>query len=74
MEKFRFSVKKDRLEQSFVLGAPNIIKNKDVTDKRSSSWWPVVGVMGLDDEQEFCPYFVTADIFGEFCQFLFNPL
>lgn len=63
--------KKDRLEQSFVLGAAIIIKSKDVTDKYSSSRWPVVGVMGLDEEGEFCPYFVTADIFGEFHQFLF---
>ncbi|XP_067038633.1 uncharacterized protein [Acropora muricata] len=62
--KYIFSAKKkDGLEQSFVLGAPIIIKNKDVTDKRSSSRWPVVGVMGLDEDREFFPYFVTADIF-----------
>ena len=73
--KYIFSAKKKaHQEQPFVLGAPIIIKNKEVTKKQSSSRWPVVGVMGLDEKQEFCPYFVTADIFGEFRQFLFNPL
>lgn len=67
--KYILSAKKK--EQSFVLGAAIIIKSKDVTDKLSSSLWPVVGVMGLDEEGQFCPYFVTADIFGEFRQFLF---
>lgn len=72
--KYNFSAKKkDHREQSIVLGAPIIIKNKDVTDKHLSSRWSVVGVMGLDQDSEFCPHFVTADLFGEFRQFLFNP-
>ena len=71
--KFILSTKQeDRLELSSVLGAPIIIENKAERDKRLSSRWPVVGVMGLDEEFELCPYFVTADIFGEFCRFLDN--
>ncbi|XP_068730860.1 uncharacterized protein [Montipora capricornis] len=62
--KYIFSAKrKDHPEQSFELGAPIIIKNKDVTDKHWNSRWPVVGVMGYDEKMELCPYFVTADIF-----------
>ncbi|XP_068681571.1 tetratricopeptide repeat protein 28-like isoform X14 [Montipora foliosa] len=55
--------RKDHPEQSFKLGAPIIIKNKDVTDKHWNSRWPVVGVMGYDEKMELCPYFVTANIF-----------
>ena len=73
--KYSLSTKrKDRLELPFVLGAPIIIENKDVTCKRLSRRWPVVGVIGLNEEWELCPYFVTADIFGEFCWYLYNPV
>ena len=62
----------NQLEQPFVLGAPVIIENKDVTCKRSINRWPVVGVVGLNEELEFCPYFITANMFaGEFCWCLF---
>ena len=65
---------KNQLELPFVLGAPIIIENKDVTSKSLSSRWPVVGVMGLNEDLELCPYFVTVDIFGEFCWFLYNQV
>ena len=60
---------KKQLELSFVLGAPIIIENEDVGIKHLSSRWSVVGVMGLNEERELSPYFVTADLFGEFCWF-----
>ena len=73
--KFILSTKqKDRLELPSVLGAPIIIENKDVNSKSSGSRWPVVGVMGLNEELELCPHFVTVDIFGEFCWFLHNQV
>ena len=73
--KFILSTKqKDRLELPSVLGAPIITENKAVRDKHLSSRWVVVGVMGLNEEFELCPYFVTADIFGEFSWFLCNPV
>ena len=62
---------KEQLELPLVLGAPIIIENKDVSSKSSGSRWPVVGVMGLNEELELCPHFVTEDIFGEFCWFLY---
>ena len=62
----------DQLEQPFVLGAPVIMEDKAVTCLLSSSRWPVVGVVGLDDELEVCPYFVKANMFaGEFCWWSF---
>ena len=58
----------NQLEQPFVLGAPVIIEDKAVTCLLSSSRWPVVGVVGLDEDLEVCPHFVSADMFaGEFC-------
>ena len=64
---------KKQLELSFVLGAPIIIENEDVR-KHLSSRWSVVGVMGLNEEGELSPYFVAADLFGEFCWFSYNPV
>ena len=61
-------------ELSFVLGAPIVIENEDVLNKHLSSRWSVVGVIGLNEERELCPYFVTADLFGEFCWFSYNPV
>ena len=55
---------KDQLELPFVLGAPIIIENTDVTPKHLSSRWPVVGVVGLNEELELSPHFVTADMFA----------
>ena len=61
-------LKKDKwqVDKRFVLGAPIIVKNRNVESKCSSSRWSVVGVMGLNDKLELCPYFVYANIFGEF--------
>lgn len=55
---------KKQLELSLVLGAPIIIENEDVLKKHLSSRWSVVGVIGLNEERELCPYFVTTDLFG----------
>lgn len=55
-------------KEHFYLGAPVIIENKDETCKLSSKRWPVVGVVGHDEELEPCLYFVTANMFaGKFC-------
>ncbi|XP_015749784.1 PREDICTED: uncharacterized protein LOC107329625 [Acropora digitifera] len=54
---------KKQLELSLVLGAPIIIENEDVLKKHLSSRWSVVGVIGLNEERELCPYFVTTDLF-----------
>ncbi|XP_067038641.1 uncharacterized protein [Acropora muricata] len=54
-----------QLDRAYVLGAPIIIENQDVRDKYLSSRWPVVGVVGLNEELEVCPYFVTADMFDD---------
>ena len=72
--KYILSTDKKELELSLVLGAPIIIENKDVNSKSSGSRWPVVGVMGLNEELKLCPHFVTVDIFGEFCWFLHNQV
>ena len=61
-----------KLDEPFVLGAPIIMENKSVKSKYSSRW-SVVGVIGLNDKRELCPYFVYANMFGEFCWCLFNP-
>ena len=61
-----------KLDEPFVLGAPIIMENKSVKSKYSSRW-SVVGVIGLNDKSEPCPYFVYANMFGEFCWCLFNP-
>lgn len=58
----------DQLEKPLVLGAPVIIEDKAVTCLLSSSRWPVVGVVGLNEDLEVCPHFVSANMFaGEFC-------
>lgn len=58
----------DQLEERFFLGAPVIIENEDETCLYSSSRWPVVGVVGRDEELKPCLYFVTANMFaGKFC-------
>ena len=54
---------RQKLEWSSVLGAPIIVKNKR---SRNIGVWSVVGIVGLSQEQELCPYFVTNEIFGEF--------
>lgn len=62
-------IKKSELQtvdKRFVLGAPIIVENTDVKLMCLSSCWSVVGVMGLNDKLELCPYFVYANIFGEF--------
>lgn len=55
-----------QMDRPFVLGAPIIVQNTNVKSMRSSRHWSVVGVMGLNDKSELCPYFVYANIFGEF--------
>lgn len=74
-EKKHESLRKDelKLDEPFVLGAPIIMENTSVKSKHSSSRWCVVGVIGLNDKSELCPYFVHANIFGEFCWCLLNP-
>ena len=61
-------IKKDKLQvdKRFVLGAPIIVEKTKVKSKCLSSRWSVVGVMGLNDKLELCPYFGYANIFGEF--------
>ena len=53
------------LSPSSVLGAPIIVKNKNISP-RDGGRWCVVGVVGLSREGELCPHFVTNEIFGEF--------
>ncbi|XP_068682205.1 uncharacterized protein [Montipora foliosa] len=54
-----------KLEWSSVLGAPIIVKNKDISARKSSRW-SVVGVVGLNPrERELCPYFVENKIFEQ---------
>ena len=55
-----------QVDKRFVLGAPIIVENTKVKSKCSSSRWSVVGVMGLNDKLELCPYFGYANIFAEF--------
>ena len=55
-----------QMDRPFVLGAPIIVENTNVKSMHSSRHWSVVGVMGLNDKSELCPYFVYANIFGEF--------
>ena len=57
---------KPELNESFVLGAPIIVENTNVNSLYLSSRWSVVGVMGLNNKSELCPYFIYANIFGEF--------
>ena len=68
------NIRKDELKpgEPFVLGAPIIMGNISVKSKCSSQW-SVVGVIGLNNKVELCPYFVDANIFGEFCWCLFIP-
>ncbi|XP_067019893.1 uncharacterized protein [Acropora muricata] len=54
---------KPELNESFVLGAPIIVENTNVNSLYLSSRWSVVGVMGLNNKSELCPYFVYANIF-----------
>ncbi|XP_015772135.1 PREDICTED: uncharacterized protein LOC107350424 isoform X2 [Acropora digitifera] len=64
-----FKCPSDKLKEHFYLGAPVIIENKNETCKLSSKRWPVVGVVGRDDELEPCLHFVTANMFaGEGCE------
>ncbi|XP_044172448.1 uncharacterized protein LOC114955817 [Acropora millepora] len=52
-----------QVDMRSVLGAPIIVENTNVKSMRSSRHWSVVGVMGLNDKSELCPYFVYANIF-----------
>ncbi|XP_068670400.1 uncharacterized protein [Montipora foliosa] len=52
-----------KLDLSSVLGAPIIVKNKNISP-RDSGRWCVVGVVGLSEEGGLCPHFVTNEIFG----------
>ncbi|XP_044173322.1 uncharacterized protein LOC114949062 isoform X2 [Acropora millepora] len=51
------------MDRPFVLGAPIIVENTNVKSMCLSSRWSVVGVMGLNNKSELCPYFVYANIF-----------
>ncbi|XP_068670817.1 uncharacterized protein [Montipora foliosa] len=55
---------RQKLELSSVLGAPIIVKNKNISP-RDGGRWCVVGVVGLSREGELCPHFVTSEIFGQ---------
>ncbi|XP_044172449.1 uncharacterized protein LOC122956822 [Acropora millepora] len=52
-----------KLDEPFVLGAPIIMEIKSVKSKYLSSRWSLVGVIGLNDKSEPCPYFVYANMF-----------
>ncbi|XP_068711472.1 uncharacterized protein [Montipora foliosa] len=56
---------RQKLEWSSVLGAPIIVKNKRYKSSSNIGVWSVVGILGLSQEQELCPYFVTNEIFGQ---------
>ncbi|XP_068741739.1 uncharacterized protein [Montipora capricornis] len=56
---------RQKLEWSSVLGAPIIVKNKRSKSSSNIGVWSVVGILGLSQEQELCPYFVTNEIFAE---------
>ncbi|XP_068689474.1 uncharacterized protein [Montipora foliosa] len=47
-----------------VVGAPIIVENKQIVASNSGRW-SVVGVLGLSEEGEFCPYFVSSEILGQ---------
>ncbi|XP_068739746.1 uncharacterized protein [Montipora capricornis] len=55
---------KQKLELSSVLGAPIIVKKKNISPRESGRWC-VVGVLGLSREGELCPHFVTNELFGQ---------
>ncbi|XP_068711470.1 uncharacterized protein [Montipora foliosa] len=56
---------RQKLEWSSVLGAPIIVKNKRYKSSSNIGVWSVVGILGLSQEQELCPYFVTNEIFEQ---------
>ncbi|XP_068689896.1 uncharacterized protein [Montipora foliosa] len=56
---------RQKLEWSSVLGAPIIVKNKRSKSSSNIGVWSVVGILGLSQEQELCPYFVTNEIFEQ---------
>ena len=59
------------LDVSSIVGAPIIVENEEIKSSNSGRW-SVVGVVGLSEEGELCPYFVTNEIFGEYCWVQFD--
>ena len=69
-EKFKFKFKcdvesgtielmnKKHIEETSIVGAPIIIKE--------SGQFSVIGVVGLTSEKQLCPYYLNANILGEF--------
>ena len=68
IKKAKYELKKGEMhvDMHSVLGAAIIVENTNVKSMCLSSYWSVVGVMGLNYKLELCPYFVYANIFGEF--------
>ncbi|XP_068741723.1 uncharacterized protein [Montipora capricornis] len=54
-----------KLEWSSLLGAPIIFENQKVKSSPDIARFSVVGIVGLSEEGEPCPYFVTNKIFAE---------
>ncbi|XP_068711473.1 uncharacterized protein [Montipora foliosa] len=54
-----------KLEWSCLLGAPIIFERQKVKSSSYIARFSVVGIVGLSEEREPCPYFVTNEIFGQ---------